>query len=94
MTTRRRPKRLIPIRDERGMALVVALWVTVMLFLLGVAFLGVSGLESSIASNEVKTATAFHLADAGVEHARRALINLGPSAVLGGASVFAGSNTA
>jgi Tfp pilus assembly protein PilX len=62
-----------PLAEERGMALVVALMVMILLSLLGVSFLGMSAIENTIAANEVHAAQAFHLAEAGVALANRTL---------------------
>lgn len=81
--------------SEKGIVLVVTLLVMLLLSLQGLAFLAISATESTIASNGVNSSQAFHLADAGVEHARRALINLSPSDVLDGTTdLFVGGDTA
>jgi|SRR3990172_4259783 len=82
-----------PVRDERGIALVVALLVSALLLLLGGHFMTASMTEKTISSNEVNSARAFYLAEAGVQHAKKSLEALDLSAVLNGAqSVFAGGN--
>ncbi|MFQ5962170.1 MAG: pilus assembly PilX N-terminal domain-containing protein [Candidatus Methylomirabilales bacterium] len=74
------------VKDERGIALVVALLVMTLLTLLGATILSMSSTESTIAANEVDAARAFQVADAGIEHARHSLYfdSLSPSAVLDG----------
>ena len=86
------PWALDPVRDERGIALVVALLVSALLLLLGGHFMTASMTEKTIASNEVNTARAFYLAEAGVQHAKKSLEALDLSAVLNGTPVFAGGN--
>jgi len=90
-----RPGALGPVRDERGIALVIALLVSALLLLLGGHFLTASMTEKTIAANDVNTARAFYLAEAGVQHAKKSLEPLDLSAVLNGTqSVFAGGNAA
>ena len=90
-----RPGALGPVRDERGIALVMALLVSALLLLLGGHFLTASMTEKTIAANDVNTARAFYLAEAGVQHAKKSLEPLDLSAVLNGTqSVFAGGNAA
>lgn len=93
--TRRRGNRGIPAREERGIALVVALWVMVLLYLLGLVFLNVSGTESTIASNEASAAKAFNIAEAGLERSKRALMGADLDTVLanGGTPSFGSSVT-
>src|SRR3989304_7738231 len=86
------PWALGPVRDERGIALVVALLVSALLLLLGGHFMTASMTEKTIASNEVNTARAFYLAGAGVQHAKKSLEALDLSAVLNGTPAFAGGN--
>jgi hypothetical protein len=95
MTTgKRRKSGLIPIRDERGVASVIALLVAALLYLMGVMFLSVSSIESTMAASRTNGLTAFYLSDAGIEHARRSLQGKDLSQVLDGTtSVFAGGNT-
>lgn len=62
-----------PTADEKGVVLVVALLVMVLLYLLGVHFLTISTTEHTIASNEGTTARAFYLADSGLALAQRTL---------------------
>ncbi|MFQ5656491.1 MAG: PilX N-terminal domain-containing pilus assembly protein [Candidatus Methylomirabilales bacterium] len=75
-------KEMPQVKDERGIALVIALLVMTLLTLLGTTILSMSSTESNIAANEVDVARAFQVADAGVEHSRVALSNLSPSDVL------------
>ena len=90
-----RPGALGPVRDERGIALVMALLVSALLLLLGGHFLTASMTEKTIAANDVNTARAFYLAEAGVQHAKKSLEPVDLSAVLNGTqSVFAGGNAA
>lgn len=88
------PWALGPVRDERGIALVVALLVSALLLLLGGHFMTASMTEKTISSNEVNAARAFYLAEAGVQHAKKALEALDLSAVLTGTPVFGGGNAA
>ena len=89
------PWALGPVRDERGIALVVALLVSALLLLLGGHFMTASMTEKTISSNEVNTARAFYLAEAGIQHTKKSLEPLDLSAVLNGTqSVFGGGNTA
>jgi hypothetical protein len=93
-----RRNRGIPTRGERGIALVIALWVMALLSLLGGVFLTLSGTESTISSNEIQTASAFNIAEAGLERAKRALMGADLNGVLanggtlsfGSSVVFAG----
>jgi Tfp pilus assembly protein PilX len=90
-----RPGALGPVREERGIALVMALLVSALLLLLGGHFLTASMTEKTIAANDVNTARAFYLAEAGVQHAKKSLEPVDLSAVLNGTqSVFAGGNAA
>ena len=82
MKVGRRRTGVIPKGDERGIALIVALWAVALLFLLGIAFLSASVLESSISSNEVDRARTFNIAEAGLEHARRELRDIGINSTL------------
>ncbi len=66
---------LRPIADERGVALVIALLVMVLLSILGVTFLSMSATEIAIASNEVAASRAFFLTEAGVALAKQTLRN-------------------
>jgi len=86
------PWALGPVRDERGIALVVALLVSALLLLLGGHFMTASMTEKTIAANDVNVARAFYLAEAGVQHAKKSLEALDLSAVLNGTPVFAGGN--
>ncbi|MFQ5989891.1 MAG: PilX N-terminal domain-containing pilus assembly protein [Candidatus Methylomirabilales bacterium] len=58
---------------ERGVVLVTALLVMLILLPLGAAFLAVSLTETTVASNEVSAAKGFNIAEAGLEHAKRTL---------------------
>lgn len=64
---------LRPIAEERGIALVIALLVMVLLSILGVTFLSMSATEIAIASNEVAASRAFFLTEAGTALAKRTL---------------------
>src|SRR3990172_8231570 len=86
------PWALGPVRDERGIALVIALLVSALLLLLGGHFMTASMTEKTIASNEVNTARAFYLAEAGIQHTKKSLEALDLSAVLNGTPVFGGGN--
>ncbi len=57
-------------RDERGSAVVVSLLLMTLFLILGGAFLSTSLTDSMIAGNQVSATRAFHLAEAGVAHAR------------------------
>lgn len=54
---------------ERGTVLVVALFVLILLFVLGMSILTMSVAEGGIASNDVSTEGAFYAAEAGVQSA-------------------------
>lgn len=58
-------------RGERGSALVVAILVSVILALLGIAFLLMGETEARIAQNEKRSAQALYLAEAGARAAKR-----------------------
>jgi hypothetical protein len=58
---------------EEGFILPVTLMVIGLISLLGATFLTVSGTEHTIASNEVKAAKAFNIAEAGLERAKTRL---------------------
>jgi hypothetical protein len=68
-------QRSTPLADERGIALVIALLVMVLLSILGVTFLSMSATEITIASNEVDASRAFFLTEAGVAVAKQTLRN-------------------
>ena len=56
-------------RGERGVALVTALLLTVLLFVLAIGLLAISGDESGIAANETWSEGAFYAAEAGLQSA-------------------------
>lgn len=56
-------------RNEKGVALPLALFALVMLMGLLLAFLTMAGMEPVIAQNHVTTSRALYIADAGIEHA-------------------------
>jgi hypothetical protein len=56
-------------RDEQGLALPLALMLLVLVSGLSLAFLSMSGLEVVIAQNHDGSKRAFHIAEAGIEHA-------------------------
>jgi len=58
---------------ERGVVLVIALFLVLALFILGSAYLGMSSTESKIANNEISSTKAFGLAEAGIELAKQKL---------------------
>jgi len=70
-----------PIRDERGIALPMAMFALLMLTSLSIAFLALSQSEPVISNNHLRTAQARVLAEAGVEHAIWALSNTGASGI-------------
>jgi Tfp pilus assembly protein PilX len=72
------------IANERGIVLVISLLVMTLLSVLGITFMALSGTERTIASNEVNTAQAFGVAEAGIEHARRELVGVNLDALLAG----------
>jgi hypothetical protein len=74
--------RLCPVRDEKGMALPLALMVLLLLSGLCLSFLSMSGYEAVIAQNHDAASKAFHIADAGIEHARAVLPGIDFAAVL------------
>src|SRR3990172_6957911 len=61
--------RISAARNERGVALPLTLLTLVMLSGLLLAFLAMSVHEPQIAQNHVSSSRAFHIADAGIEHA-------------------------
>lgn len=54
---------------ERGVALVTALLITVLLFILAIGLLAISGDEAGISSNESWSEGAFYAAEAGLQSA-------------------------
>jgi len=91
---RKLKKILIPVRDERGIALTLAILVVTLLLLLGGHFMTASLTEHTITRNDVNAARAFYLAEAGTEHARKTLGALDLTQVLDGTTtVFAGGST-
>jgi Tfp pilus assembly protein PilX len=85
---------LRPIRDERGVVLVITMLVVALLLLLAGHFMTSSLTEHTIAANNVNAARAFYLADAGTEHARKTLETLNLSQVLDGTTtVFAAGSS-
>ncbi len=56
-----------PRRDETGSAMIIGLLVTLLLFLLGTALLGLSETESQIAANDQYAEGAFQAAEAAVQ---------------------------
>lgn len=56
-------------KGESGSALIMALLMTTILFLLGATFMVVSMTDRRIAANEADGMAAFNLAEAGIEHA-------------------------
>ena len=70
-------------KNERGIALVVALLVMSLLTLLGTTFLTMSAIESMIATNLVHEIRAFHIAEAGLEHARTVLVKSKSGGIVG-----------
>ncbi len=76
MNTRKSVKQVLtPTAEERGVAMIVALLVMVLLSVLGLSFLGMSATETAIASNEVSFAQSFYLAEAGFALAKRTLMD-------------------
>ncbi len=82
------------VRNERGVALPLALFALVMLSGLLLAFLTMSGMEPSIAANLSDSARGRYLADTGIEYAFDQLANPATdwSTVLANNPVVAGSN--
>lgn len=62
-------QRISTVRDEKGVALPLALFALVMLSGLLLTFLSMSGFEPVIAQNHGSSSRAFYIADAGIEHA-------------------------
>ena len=60
-------KRSVKRRNQRGSALMIALFVMIALSILGVALLTLSGTESNIAYNQLWTEGAFAAAESGVQ---------------------------
>ncbi|MFQ5947127.1 MAG: PilX N-terminal domain-containing pilus assembly protein, partial [Anaerolineae bacterium] len=69
-------------RGERGIVLVASLLVMLVLMPLGALFLTLSLTETTIASNEVNATNTFNIAEAGLEHARRELVDVGINTTL------------
>lgn len=61
------------LKDEKGIALVVALLFLTLLSLLGIAGIITSSTDTKIAGNDLSGAKAFYTAEAGIERARRQL---------------------
>ena len=70
-------KRRAQSRNQRGSVIVIALFVMIILSLLGITLLTLSGTESNIAYNALWSEGAFAAAEAGVE---RGLSQIGPNA--------------
>ena len=71
-------------RNERGMVLALALWMLVILGLLGTVALSMTNTEIRLAGNNRNAQTAFFAADAAVQYTRTAptvLPTLGPAAL-------------
>src|SRR3990170_3049948 len=73
--------RIRTVRDEKGVALPLALFALVMLSGLLLAFLSMAGMEPVIAQNHASSSKAFYIADAGIEHALDALQSPGSPAL-------------
>jgi len=80
-------------RGERGVALLIALFVVLILFVLGSSYLTLSVTESKIARNEINSIKALGLADAGVDHARKTIFGVDTSAILDGTAGFGAPGT-
>lgn len=65
-------------RDQRGAALLIVLWMLLLLSLLAAAFVATTRSDLAIARNEVETARARVLADAGIARAAVALADPDP----------------
>ena len=70
-------------KNERGIALVVALLVMSLLSLLGTTFLAMAMTESMIATNLVHEIKAFNIAEAGLEHARTVIVKSKSGGIVG-----------
>jgi Tfp pilus assembly protein PilX len=57
-------------KGERGVALVLALWMLVILGLLGAMLLAASNVEIRLAANDRRSQTALYVADAAVQYGR------------------------
>jgi len=76
-------------QGERGIVLVIALFLVLALFILGTSYLGLAGTESKIARNEIDSAKAFSLAEAGVDRAKKTIYSVSTtSAILDGTAGF------
>jgi hypothetical protein len=73
--------RIRTVRDEKGVALPLALFALVMLSGLLLAFLSMAGTEPGIAQNHGSASRAFYIADAGIEHTWGALQTPGSPAL-------------
>ncbi len=96
MNSNRRPKTL-SLRsvygNEKGIVLPVALMLLAVLSVMGGAAVAITRTDLKIAKYYKSGTVAFALAEAGIEHARKALMSLDPTAVLIGTSnVFSGGN--
>lgn len=60
--------------DCEGFIAVTALIIMAILLMIGVAFLSMATTENTMVANEVNGQAAFNIAEAGIEHARRALL--------------------
>src|SRR5688572_23228816 len=63
-------------RDDRGVALVLAIGVVALLALFGVSFVAIVGLEREAASNNLLQVRARLVADAGVESGLASLVHV------------------
>jgi hypothetical protein len=76
-TTSRKEKSML--RNERGVALVVAVLVMITATLLGVAAVMTSDIEMRISGNQRCSEKAFYAADAGIDSGLAWLLSLGPT---------------
>lgn len=75
--------------SEHGAALPLVLLAMLSLSVLGLAFAAMSSREPLIAQNHLVAAQAFHIAEAGIEHAKRELLAADVDALVGNSINFA-----
>ncbi len=77
------------IRNENGVVLPLALFFLVIMTTFLLAFLSMSGSEPAAAANHARSASALYAAEAGIAHARDALVGANINALLaGGGQLF------
>ena len=69
------------VHNDRGIALVVAMFALIILSLIGLALLSVSSIEVLVNQNSKSSRAAYFAADAGTEEARFRLMTTGGNAI-------------